>query len=287
MKSLGKYSSVIFIILAYSFSSMAFDRLEVQSELIQEKIQQKQEVKNDLIRRTIRYKRLYKICSNTIEFSKVQYAWDSAVQISNLIFANPDEIIHLKKTKKTVSKKLHDDLSSKAFLLAASDCRLSSNQRNDLILSLIIMDSSGKIIGITGMVKLFKWINSARIILTKKSRKLAYSLYTLGLGAGIYSAYEQYAQKETIALNRDKDDATEVTNSNFTSVFNTNELDENTIDISNSIINKIEFQINKLENKLQSLDLIDEQRDAIEDRINVLEKTIYKIEMRVNTNGPN
>ena len=275
------YSKFLFVLLIImSNSVLAFNEEELRSQIIRDQIEQTIETEKEVLRETERYKRIYNICSETIEFSKTQYAWESAKQISNLIFNPLDEVAHINETKKTVSKRLHHDLTSKEFLLATSDCGYSSQQKNDLILSLIIMDSSGKILGAVGVVKVMKWLNSARLLLQAKSKNLMRVLYSLGFGMGTYTLYNMYQSKDEVSVNKNNKNAIKVNKDNFSEIFQTETIDSTTIAIANSIEEKAIKKISKLEKLLESDDLSEIERAKLEKKLEKYVRLKIKMQLR-------
>ena len=103
-------------------------------------LRKNQELDLKKLRSSDSYKRIFKICSTPLEFSKLQYVYAAASQVMSIATLDEDEINHLVESKYSLSQMLYKDLESKGFHQALRDCRYNSSQTSTLILSLLILE---------------------------------------------------------------------------------------------------------------------------------------------------
>lgn len=187
--------TLILLNLFFSLNCLASSFNTSATKYLTEK---KVEIRIQNIRLSKSYERIYEICSNTIELTKLRYTIAAAEQVGSLAFGSVDEIIHILKTKQGLSSLLLEDLYSDGFAQAIKDCRYSKEQTNILVISLIILDSSGKLLGGIGVFKLFKVLTKYLQIIKRRSIKTYYALMTAGFTSTAYHFYKSTFEEEVL-----------------------------------------------------------------------------------------
>jgi len=168
-------------ILALSFvakarETTAFEiRAKAQSEVYKEKVRQSES-----------YQRLYPMCSEAFDLKRLIYVYSSASQVMNLASLNTSEYQNISSSGSGVSSLLNKDLNSEALFVAFEDCGLSGKDRDYFIMSLLTLDISGKLLGASGAIGIYKVSKKVFSMLYKKNPFLTRLLAGTAIGSNIY-----------------------------------------------------------------------------------------------------
>lgn len=236
-------------------------------------INQYEKVELNRLRGLDSYKRIYSICSTPLEFSKLQYVYSSASQVMSLATGSEVELNHISKSHKGISRLLYEDLESQGFHQAIKDCKYSLNQTKMLIASLLILDSSGKLLGTVGVIFSFRFARKILGAIKKKSLSLYYGVIASGVAGSFYEVFNKF-RPETV----DDSSSTDIL---ITSVEDLEHLYDEGVD-NNDIEEFSLLIIKQLESKIKRLELILEE-DVIEESdrqevIKELESLYIKVE---------
>ncbi len=115
------------------------------------------------------YKRIYNICSQGLELSKLRYVYESANQVKEILSFNEEIFQKMKYRHSIISPALADDLNNPSFFVAMADCGFSEHERNLFVANLLVLDVSGKLLAISGTLKLGQIIGQALTLLRARS----------------------------------------------------------------------------------------------------------------------
>ncbi|MDG0817715.1 hypothetical protein [Bdellovibrio svalbardensis] len=171
-------------------SSMAASTEEVrQAVLMRQKALEMTRLQN--LRVTDTYQRIFKICSVGLEYSKLAYVYESVKQTVNLGSFDTNEYNRIFANKLGISSMLAHDLRHDAFFVATNDCRLTQDQRDYFVMSLITLDLSGKLLGAVGVYGVFKASSAAYKTLRELSKTAFYALTSSGAVLAVFNFYQQ------------------------------------------------------------------------------------------------
>jgi len=268
---------IVLYILMFSFMNSVFAKEDDAYKYLQD---QYRDIETSRVRALESYKRIYKICSRSLEITKLQYAKAAAAQVLALSSGSESEIKHIIENKKSISQLLYNDLESEGFFQAIQDCRYTPKQTRALILSLIILDTSGKILGGVGVITFFKVVAKAVKFIKYRYRKLYYGLIATGIGVTIYDLYKRLFKNETIAHFEDSDSHTLITSiEDLKDVVNDQEEVDDLANLSMKIISSHRSKVSALYKKLDNDDLSTQDTSKIEERIRKLNMKIQAIEL--------
>lgn len=270
---MNKLNSIILFFVFLLASSGAVASSGANSKAFEYLLNQYEEVELIRLRSLDSYKRIHKICSTPLEFSKLQYAYSSASQVMSLATGSELELRHISKSKKVISRLLYKDLESEGFHQALRDCRYTLRQTKTLIVSLLILDSSGKLLGTAGVISSFRLAKKLLGAIKKKSLKVYYGVLASGIVGSVYEIFNKF-RTDTVGVT----DSADIEISSIADLENLYDDDSESDDLeefSMQIIKQLESKISNLEGVLDSSEIEGKERDSI---IKEIERINLKID---------
>lgn len=238
----------------------AGDQSSIQLESFRLQSQIREQSRLNRIRSIESYKRIYSICSSPVELSKLNYSFQSAKQVMSIGFTfDKIEVERLMGSDNLLSQQLKSDLDSEAFTVAIKDCGYNLEDTRRLILSLILTDVSGKLVGAVGVLTGYRLIGRGFMKLKVSMPKFYKAFFGVSIASGVYYAYKQFFGSHS-------------TESSFAQ-----EGDENAVIVSSAA--DLDLQFKTEESRKQMIDFALITIESLEDEIHASEQLINSGEL--------
>ena len=168
------------------------------------------QAQKESLRQTETYKRIFPVCNGQAHIKQLTYVYAASEQVLKLSSGDTQEYERFSQQTHKLSALLEKDLNQVGFYLALNDCGYSSEATSRFIASLILLDASGKLLGVVGVITAYKFsLKLMKAVLSYS--KLAAGTLTLGsFSYAVYQVYHELKKQKELAANEQELDVSQL-----------------------------------------------------------------------------